>query len=320
MNSSDATATIQDRGPSPLAPLVLALAPVEGYNPTALPSVRVLRSDRPLSRTPVLYDPGIVIVCQGCKRGYFGPRTYVYDADQYLAVSVPVPFTMETDASADAPLLALYLHLDFSLAAELTLEIDRQGGSASAAQPQSMLSSPLDAAMQMSLERLLRALADPMESALLGPQLLRELYYRVLTGPQGPVMRSALSLQGRFGKIAKALQRIHATYAQPLDVARLAQAAGMSPASFHSHFKAVTCTSPMQYLKSTRLHQARLLMVREGMTAAAACHAVGFESSSQFSREFKRLFGLTPAKEARRMRDSFAVAQAWPGATYVSSH
>lgn len=94
----------------------------------------------------------------------------------------------------------------------------------------------------------------------------------------------------------------------------------MSTPSFHSHFKAVTCTSPMQYLKSTRLHRARLLMVREGMTAAAACHAVGFESTSQFSREFKRLFGLTPAKEAQRMRDSFAIPQPWPGASYVSSH
>lgn len=320
MTASDTNLPRPGSGLSPLAPLVRALAPAEGYNPTALPSVRVLRSDRPLSRTPVLYDPGIVIVCQGCKRGYFGARTYVYDADQYLAVSVPVPFTMETDASADAPLLALYLHLDFSLAAELTLEIDRRGGSAGAAPPQSMMSSPLDAGMQVSLERLLRALADPMESALLAPQLLRELYYRVLTGPQGAVMRSALSMQGRFGKIAKALQRIHATYAQPLDVAQLAQAAGMSAPSFHSHFKAVTCTSPMQYLKSTRLHQARLLMVREGMTAAAACHAVGFESASQFNREFKRLFGLTPAKEAQRMRESFAVPQAWPGATYVSSH
>ncbi len=110
-----------------LAPLVRALAPSEGYNLTALPRVRLLRSDRPLSRTPVLYDPGIVIVCQGSKRGYFGERTYVYDAHQYLAVSVPVPFTMETDASADAPLLALYLHLDFPLAAELMLEIDRHG-------------------------------------------------------------------------------------------------------------------------------------------------------------------------------------------------
>jgi len=320
MISSDATATPRNGGPLLLASLVLALAPVEGYNVTALPSVRVLRSDRPLSRAPVLYDPGIVIVCQGCKRGHFGPHTYVYDANQYLAVSVPVPFSMETDASVEAPLLALYLHLDVSLAAELTLEIDRQGGSARAVPPRSMMSSAVDAGMERSLERLLRALADPMESALLAPQLLRELYYRVLTGPQGPVLRSALSMQGRFGKIARALQCIHATYAQPLDVAQLAQQAGMSPPSFHTHFKAVTCTSPMQYLKSTRLHQARLLMVREGMTAAAACHAVGFESTSQFSREFKRLFGLTPAREARRMRESFAVPQAWPGAAYVSSH
>ncbi|MGV6489685.1 AraC family transcriptional regulator N-terminal domain-containing protein [Stenotrophomonas bentonitica] len=320
MTPTTSTARSRPASPLPLAPLVRALAPVEGYNLTALPSVRVLRSDRPLSRTPVLYDPGIVIVCQGCKRGYFGQRTYVYDANQYLAVSVPVPFTMETDASAESPLLALYLHLDFPLAAELMLEIDRHGISSDVAQPQSMMSSPLDDAMQLTLERLLRALADPVESILFGPQLLRELYYRVLTGPQGAVLRAALSQQGRFGKIAKALERIHSNYAQALDVARLAQSAGMSTPSFHSHFKAVTCTSPMQYLKSTRLHQARLLMAREGMTAAAACHAVGFESTSQFSREFKRLFGLTPAKEAQRMRESFAIPQAWPGASYVSSH
>ena len=103
-------------------------------------------------------------------------------------------------------------------------------------------------------------------------------------------------------------------------VRTLAEEAGMSPPSFHSHFKSVTCTSPMQYLKSTRLHQARLLMVREGMTAAAACHAVGFESTSQFSREFKRLFGLRPAREVRRMRESFALPHRQPDATYVSSH
>jgi len=302
-----------------LTPLARLLAPQEGYNLTALDGVRMLRSDRPLARTPVLYDPGIVIVFQGRKRGYFGQRTYVYDAHQYLAVSVPVPFAMETDASAEAPLLALYLHLDFALAAELTLEIGRHGG-AGDAEPQSMLSSPLDEAMQLSLRRLLRALADPLEAAVLGPQLLRELYYRVLTGPQGPTLRSALAMQGRFGKIGKALRRIHAGYAQALDVAELAHEAGMSAPSFHSHFKAVTCTSPMQYLKSIRLHQARLLMVREGMTAAAACHAVGFESGSQFNREFKRLFGLTPAREARRMRASFAVPRPPPGSAFVSSH
>jgi AraC-like DNA-binding protein len=268
----------------------------------------------------VLYDPGIVIVCQGCKRGYFGQRTYVYDAHQYLAVSVPVPFTMETDASADAPLLALYLHLEFPLAAELMLEIDRHGSTAGDAEPLSMMSSPMDEAMHLCVQRLLQALAEPMEAAILGRQLLRELYYRILTGPQGAAMRAALAMRGRFGRIGKALQLIHASYAQALDVTRLAESAGMSVPSFHNHFRVVTCTSPMQYLKSIRLHQSRLLMVREGMTAAAACHAVGFESTSQFNREFKRLFGLTPSREAQRMRESFTLPQPQPGAMYVSSH
>jgi AraC-like DNA-binding protein len=303
-----------------LASLVEAQAPREGYTLTALPGVRLLRSDRPLAQAPVLYDPGIVIVCQGTKRGYFGQQTYVYDADQYLAVSVPVPFTMETDASPQQPLLALYLHLDFQLAAALMLEIDRHRHAYPVASPRSMVSSPMDADMRQSVRRLLEALGRPVEAAVLGPQLLRELYFRVLTGPQGPTLRAALAMQGHFGRIGRALQLIHATYAQPLDVAALAREAGMSPPSFHAHFKAVTCTSPIQYLKSIRLHQARLLMVREGMTAAAACHAVGYESSSQFSREFKRLFGLAPSHEVRRMRDSFAVPPVQANPDYVSSH
>ncbi|MCR3857277.1 AraC family transcriptional regulator, partial [Pseudomonas aeruginosa] len=97
------------------------LAPQEGYNLTGLDSVRLLRSDRPLARTPVLYDPGIVIVCQGRKRGYFGEQIYLYDEQHYLAVAVPVPFTMETDATPERPLLAIYLHLDFPLAAGLAV-------------------------------------------------------------------------------------------------------------------------------------------------------------------------------------------------------
>lgn len=183
-----------------------------------------------------------------------------------------------------------------------------------------MMSTPLDAALHASVQRLLQALAVALEAAVLGPQLLREVYCRVLTGPQGDVLRAALGMQGKFGKVGKALQRIHASYAQRLDVAELAKEAGMSAPSFHIHFKAVTCTTPIQYLKSTRLHQARLIMVQEGMTAAAAFLAVGFESTSQFNREFKRLFGLTPAVEARRMKESFVLPQRAAGALYVSSH
>ncbi|AIO36901.1 helix-turn-helix domain protein [Burkholderia cenocepacia] len=300
--------------------LLHALAPDEGYNLTALPSVRILRSNRPLARTPVLYDPGIVIVCQGRKRGYFGDRLYLYDAHHYLAVSVPVPFSMETDATPERPLLALYLHLDFAMAAELAAQIDRAGGAARVQAPRSMMSTPMDETMQASVLRFLDALHRPLEAAVLGPGLLRELYFRVLTGAQGDSMRAALAMRGPFGRIGRSLRLIHAGYAQPLDVAQLAAEAGMSVPSFHSHFKAVTQVSPMQYVKSTRLHQARLLMVRQDLTAEAASHAVGYTSPSQFSREFKRLFGLTPAAETRRMRDSFAIPAAFDDAVYVSSH
>ncbi|WP_277185318.1 AraC family transcriptional regulator [Caballeronia sp. BR00000012568055] len=300
--------------------LLRALAPDEGYNLTALPSVRILRSDRALSRTPVLYDPGIVIVCQGRKRGYFGDELYLYDEQHYLAVSVPVPFTMETDASSERPLLALYLHLDFTLAGELAAQIDLEGMMAYSETPKSMTSTPMDDAMQSSVLRFVEALNEPLEAAVLGPSLLRELYFRVLTGAQGNSMREALAKRGQFGRIGKSLRLIHAAYAQSLDVTMLADEAGMSVPSFHSYFKAITQVSPMQYVKSTRLHQARLLMLRESLTAEAAGHAVGYTSASQFTREFKRLFGLTPAAETRRMRASFAIPAPFDGATYVSSH
>ncbi|WP_372358676.1 AraC family transcriptional regulator N-terminal domain-containing protein [Xanthomonas sp. NCPPB 2865] len=300
--------------------LLRELAPDEGYNLTAVPSVRILRSDRALARTPVLYDPGIVIVCQGRKRGYFGDQLYLYDADQYLAVSVPVPFTMETDATPAHPLLALYLHLDFPLAAEVAEQIDREGLADTLQPPQSMMSTPVDDAMRDSVLRFLEAMQKPLDAAVLGPGLLRELYFRVLTGAQGSAMRSALAMRGQFGRISQALRLIHASYPQPLDVARLASEAGMSAPSFQSHFKAITQVSPMQYVKSTRLHQARLLMVRQSLTAEAASHAVGYTSPSQFSREFRRLFGATPAAEARRMRETFAIPEAFADAVYVSSH
>lgn len=302
------------------ADLLRALAPREGYNLTALPDVRVLRSDRPLADTPVLYDPGIVIVCQGAKRGHFGDAVFVYDEQHYLAVAVPVPFTMQSDGSVERPLLALYLHLDFALAAALMVEIEHAGAVALPQAPKSMVSSPMDATLRQAVHRLLQALTCPLDAAVLGRALLRELYFRVLTGAQGHTLRAALAQQGHFGRIGRALHRIHRDHAQRLDVAQLAREAGMSTPSFHAHFKAVTQVAPMQYLKSIRLHQARLLMARDAMTAAAAGHAVGYESPSQFSREFKRLFGLPPTAEARRMQADFAVPPASPGTGFVASH
>lgn len=295
------------------------LTPQEGYNLTALPDIRFLRSNRPMMRVPVLYEPGIVIVVQGRKRGFLGNDVYLYDAQHYLMVSVPVPFTMETDASVSEPMLAVYLRLDFSLAAKLMLELEGHGVVAGRP-PRSMMSSPMDDAMRSSVLRFLQVMSNPVEAEILGPAMVREIYYRVLTGPQGEILRSALTLQGQFGKVAKALRKLHTDYDSNLDVAVLAKEAGMSIPTFHSHFKTVTDTSPMQYLKSTRLHQARLLMLRNNLTASAASAQVGYESVSQFSREFKRLFGSSPLKEIERMRQTFSMPAPMTTSVFISSH
>lgn len=299
--------------------LLNRLANKEGYTVTSLPEVRLLRSNRPLASTPVLYEPGIVFVCQGRKRGYLGEQIYLYDAQHYLAVSVPVPFTMETDATEDEPLLAIYITIDMKVLADLILTLDELVVP-QVAEPACMLSTPLEPKLAEAVLRLLEALASPVESVVLGHAILSEIYYRVLTGPQGKTMRAALLAKGRFGKLAKAIRRIHESYHERINVDGLAAEAGMSVPSFHSHFRAVTNASPIQYLKTVRLHQARLLMLRENKSASAACMDVGYGSPSQFNREFKRLFGLTPREEVMRMRSSFAWPRASGKSTWVSSH
>ncbi|KAB0519813.1 AraC family transcriptional regulator [Pseudomonas extremorientalis] len=299
--------------------LMDTLAPVEGYNLSALDDVRFLRSNRPLQRVPVLYDPGIVMVCQGRKRGYLGDEVYLYDARHYLVVSVPVPFTMETDASEAEPMLAVYLRLDFTLAAELMVALDEFPALVDA-KPRGMYSSSMDDLLSESLLRFLQAMGAPMDAHILGPALMREIYYRILTGEQGGSMRAALNRQGQFGKVARAIRKIHGCYAQHLDVEALAREAMMSVPSFHAHFRTVTDTSPMQYLKSTRLHQARLLMLRSDISAATASAKVGYESPSQFSREFKRFFGRTPQAEIQWMKRTYALPAPASASIYVSSH
>jgi len=299
--------------------LLRELATEEGYTLTPLPDVRLLRADRPLSRTPVLYEPGLVIVVQGRKRGFLGDEVFVYDEQHYLVVSVPVPFTMETDASADKPLLAIYFRLDHAMAAELCIQIDERHGASSAA-PRGLYSSPMEDALAASVLRLLEALTNPPEGEVLGTALVREIYYRVLSGAQGGSLRAALTQQGKFGMVARAIRVIHSRYNEALSVDELANEAAMSAPTFHAHFRAMTGTSPMRYVQSTRLHQARLLMLRQHTTAAAAAAAVGYESASQFSREFRRLFGRPPVEEVARMKRNFAMPAALTPSAFVSSH
>jgi AraC-like DNA-binding protein len=286
--------------------LLRQLAPHEGHTRSLLDGVRFMRADRPLGRTPVLYEPSIVIVCQGHKRGYLADRVYRYDAQHYLVLSVPLPFSTETDASADEPLLAVSVRLDMTTVTELVMALD--GHAARTAVPEGIVSTPLDAALADATLRLLEALASPVDASVLAPGIVREIVFRVLKGDQGGAIRAALEHHGNFGRISRALLRIHEDCAAPLNVGALAQEAALSVTAFHAHFKTVTSTTPIQYIKSVRLHQARLLMIRDGLTAAAAAVRVGYESPSQFNREFKRLFGRSPGEETREMRSAFALS------------
>jgi AraC-like DNA-binding protein len=288
--------------------LLRSLAIREGTHPTAIEGVNLMRVSRPIPRTPVLYEPGIVIVGQGRKHGYLGDQVYTYDAHNYLVLSVPLPFECETEARPDWPLLAITIRVDLAVLAELLMKMDGAHHSVTATMPEGIYSTKLDAKLSETTVRLLECLGDPAEARILGPHIVREITYRVLCGQQGGALRAAAALHSRFGQVNRALQRIHAEFARDLSVEELADTAGMSPSAFHQNFKALTSTSPLQYLKTIRLHKARMLMAYEGLRAGIAAERVGYESSSQFSCEFKRLFGMSPIEEAVRARQMLGVS------------
>lgn len=290
-----------------MALLLAGLAPLEGWTLSALDDVKFMRANGPVARMPVLYEPCICILVQGRKRGYMGDTVFAFDAERYLVLSVPLPFQTETEATPEQPLLGLSIRIDRTTLADLLVSVESDAVTEA---PATVMTTPLDTRLQASVLRLIEALVRPQEARVLGPGLVREICYHVLMGEQGGAMRAALTSQGHFGKIAHALRRIHADYQADLNVAGLAQEAHMSMSAFHLHFKAVTQCSPIQYVKSARLHQARLLMVRSGVTAASASVQVGYESPSQFSREFKRLFGRSPGAEAAFMKHTLALQDA----------
>lgn len=285
-----------------LVALAGRLAPSHGYNVTGLDTVRILRTEAVLRDVPVLYKPGAVFVLQGRKRGLLDGEVYLYDAAHYLAVSVPVPFRMESMASAERPLLAVYVEFDMRLAAEIAAQLGARCAEPAAGRARALVSSRMEPEIEAVVLRLLRALRDPVECAVLGAGILRELHYRVLVGPQGGAMIRALQQRGPSGRIVQGLARLRENYASGISVAALASAAGMSVPSYHVHFKALTGSTPIQYVKAIRLHEARLMIARQDATIAEVAAAVGYASPAQFSRDFKRHFRRTASEEAGWVR------------------
>jgi AraC-like DNA-binding protein len=279
------------------------LTPGEGTRSSLLDEVKFMRADRSLPRMPVLYEPSIVIVGQGRKRGYLGSEVYTYDPHNYLVLSVPMPFECETEVAPDGPLLAVSIRIDLSVLGELLMKMEHKPLAAEGLDRYAMSSTQLDSELSDATVRLLESLCSPTDARILGPQIVREIIYRVICGDRGNSLRALAATNGRFSQIQRVLASMQTNYAHALDVTTLAEDAGMSVSAFHHNFKAVTETSPLQYLKTIRLHKARMLMVQEGLGASVAAGRVGYESTSQFSREFKRFFGATPLEETYRIRD-----------------
>ncbi len=302
MSTPASTSSFVSPAQARMVELLATLAPGEGFTYSSLDGVKFMRTNVSTPRVPVMYEPSIVIVAQGRKHGFLGSQAFVYDAQHYLVLAVPLPFECETEATPQEPMLAISVRIDLNVIAELLMTLNDTRAPIDS-EPRAVYATPLDATLSDAVLRLLESLASPHDARILGPSIVREICYRVLTGSQGDMIRAALTHQDHFGRISKALRRIHSDFAATLDVPMLAREAGMSLAVFHAQFKAVTETSPMQYVKTTRLHHARLLMVQNGLNVSAAANRVGYESASQFSREFKRLFGVSPIDDVKRLRD-----------------
>jgi len=272
----------------------------QGFVTTHIPGVRFFWATQAVERAPLLYSAGIVIIGQGHKIGYLGDRAFRYDDENnYLILGVPIPFDCSTHATRDHPLLGIFIDIDLPLLHELVSTIAADlltPARESSAVPRGVEPVELDQAMKDATERLLDCLLSPLDSKALGRSLVREILYRVLLGQHGQSLYALTYHHGYYARITKALDRIHQDYATPLTVDALAKEAHISVSAFHRTFKQVTEDSPLQYLKKVRLNKAKSLIVHEGIQASVAASRVGYESASQFSREFKRYFNVVPSK------------------------
>jgi AraC-like DNA-binding protein len=290
-----------------LAELLWELSDADGKLPSLLPGVRIMRATQSVPRFPVSYQPSIVIIAQGRKTGHLGSKTFVYDAENYLVLAVPLPFECETEASPEEPLLGISIGVTPAIVGELVMQMKLQPAAASTS-VQAIQAHPLEGRLSEATVRLLEALRTEDDARILGPQIVREIIYHVLKEEKTITLRALAAPDSHFGQISRALSRIHEEYAAPLDMPTLATEVGMSVSAFHARFKAVTSSPPLQYLKAVRLHRARALMLHEGVNAGCAAREVGYESASQFSREFKRFFGEGPSAVAGRLRASLVQA------------
>lgn len=271
---------------------------------TPLPRLSLHRRTAPTLPCSITYEPSLIVVAQGKKRVDLGRTTFFYDESRFLLTSIDLPIVSRVvEATEQKPCLALMLKLDIALVRELL-------GWNEADMPAAPSDSPGMIAGDTSVElldaccRLLRLLDTPGDMPFLGGLIEREILYRLLRGPEGARLRAIATLGDQSHRTAKAIAWIRSNYAKTMRVEDLAQLAGMGVSTLHHHFRALTAMSPLQYQKHIRLQEARGRMLVDGLDAANAAFEVGYESPSQFNREYSRFFGQPPMRDIRTLRST----------------
>ncbi|OLP60558.1 AraC family transcriptional regulator [Xaviernesmea oryzae] len=265
-----------------------------------MPRVEIYRVTQPTKLLPEIYQPFVSLILQGSKRLMIGTQVLDYAAGNTFVASVALPAIGEViEASVAVPYLAVLLRFDLTVIADLLRDVP---GSMDVPHQQSFRVDPASDDLVDAWLRMMRLMDRPDDIAVMAPLLEREILFRLLQGPQGVVLRQAATAEGRFSQIRATLSWVRTNYARPFQVEDLADMANMSPSAFHRRFKASTGLSPLQYQKHLRLYEARRILFAQPGDVAAVAFAVGYESLSQFTREYARLFGAPPASDIRDLR------------------
>jgi AraC-like DNA-binding protein len=276
----------------------------DGAQATAIPGLTLFRSSHPSEPLHCLYEPALGLVVQGRKQAVLGEETYHYGPSEYLVVSVDLPVIGQvTEASPEVPFLSLRLDLDPKEISGLLMDFPIPTPSPQPC-PRCIAVSGIAASLQDAVLRLVRLLEAPDDIPALVPLVRREILYRLLRGEQCAQLRQIASGGTQGHRISRAVSWLRQNFHQPLQIERLANEVNMSTSALHHHFKAMTAMSPLQFQKHLRLQEARRLMLVEALDAASAGGRVGYESPSQFSREYSRLFGAPPLRDIARLRQS----------------
>ena len=297
-----------DQSPSPdIAAKIARFSGGENQVDTQIPGLTLHYWPHRTEPTSYMLAPSLCLIGQGRKRLFLGDQTFIYDESQFLITSVDLPVISQIiEATDDQPYLGLTLELDMKVIARLLLESDhhpRVSKNEKGAIEVSQATRPVLGAMA----RLLDLLEAPADIPALAPLIKQEIFYRLLIGEQGPRLRRLVSADSQNYRIARAIDWLKDNFDQPLRIEDLADRAGLSSSAFHTHFRRMTAMSPLQFQKKIRLNEARRLMLTERLEASTAAFKVGYESATQFSREYSRHFGAPPARDIKAVLESQSI-------------